>query len=1106
MEEAPPREVPGLPMQQSYVLPFSGRTELALQEYTMAVRAWSQKVECDLADLAALLAIARDHHSVRKAFVVSDLCDFYRQTDISIKQSEGATSSTSHESQEIQRLYEAGGNLPGADEYPRRSLKADLIHSFPTYPFERQYHFPSKDLHLIPQLVHNGMPLLEAASPLEAVRSAVASILRLNPSKVKDDSNVFELGMSSLHSIDLARHLSRTLAKRLSASIVYRLMTIQAIADFLASQKPKGKPSLQEKAEQLVEEFSSPLVGTCREKVPTTDRCTATTVLLTGATGFVGSNLLEQLLQLSSVKVVCLIRGDPLPRLRKVFSQHALDDTILDRKLHSGSLQIVQTTDLSHEYLGCTPDAYSSLTASVDYVVHCAWRMDFNFPVDGFRGDLTTVRSIAQLCASCEKPATLFFASSFSTTMAYGSTVPEAPLPLDLKFSLYQGYAHSKLVAEHILSRLLVASPASFRLRILRIGQVCGHSKTGAWVDNELVPMLLSMLPDQRTMLGEMPDVSWIPSDVCARAICDLVVHETSKQDDQAKLTVHNLANPHIRSWKDVVVDSCDIIGCEVPEFVALPEFVDMLGDADSPMSGKRLLPYFSYTLEAGGLPSHYASLDVSQSAEISNSLKACPPVDITFLRILIGRLFPNMALPIRSTANVLATSPTVFMFGPWSSVHPGMALNTTVSGMVDEFTDMASTILSNKIPHRDHTAMLVRGSALHSQFITLATHIDAIQQLRGLGVNPVAVAGYCFGEFSAAVCRGFLTAREAVELISLRAYAIDHLTSCHTSADAKDCVGAACDAADVEVADRGITMLNVFAPADVVRKQLLRVPSSVPEIAIIVGPTHTVLSGSPEAIQSAEKYYLQEGTKVKTVETHIPFHSAEIEPAIALFTKLLPTLPGSSGSTEHSQISYVSGLTGRVLRMPSLGRSYWLRHMRQTFLFQNVVETISHTFGSSDEEVVVVDLGPGAAVSNMVKRVNCSNLKIVALPDVLVNTTGVAARPLVNGFARKSKPGLEARKTKANGVQNGHAKTQRPGPDKDVSMPKRISICLEVLSELRNHRDTEDVLYETISTLVDSIQFIRLTSMLKDELGVTFPPTAYASSAPIIELLGNLR
>ena len=93
------------------------------------------------------------------------------------------------------------------------------------------------------------------------------------------------------------------------------------------------------------------------------------------------------------------------------------------------------------------------------------------------------------------------------------------------------------------------------------------------------------MLPDQRTMLGEMPDVSWIPSDICARAICDLVVHETSAQEDQANVTVHNLANPHIRSWKDVVVDSCGIIGCEVPEFVALPEFVDMLGDADSPDS-----------------------------------------------------------------------------------------------------------------------------------------------------------------------------------------------------------------------------------------------------------------------------------------------------------------------------------------------------------------------------------------------------------------------------------------------------------------------------------------------------------------------------------------
>ena len=82
---------------------------------------------------------------------------------------------------------------------------------------------------------------------------------------------------------------------------------------------------------------------------------TARTILLTGATGFLGSALLEELLDTSHATIVCLVRPTSAPISRS----------------GTGRIRTI-TGDLSHPRLGLSESRYDELTREVDAVCHAA--------------------------------------------------------------------------------------------------------------------------------------------------------------------------------------------------------------------------------------------------------------------------------------------------------------------------------------------------------------------------------------------------------------------------------------------------------------------------------------------------------------------------------------------------------------------------------------------------------------------------------------------------------------------------------------------------------------------------------------------------------------
>ena len=253
------------------------------------------------------------------------------------------------------------------------------------------------------------------------------------------------------------------------------------------------------------------------------------TVLLTGATGFLGSHILDLLLRTPSQfsKVICHVRADTsslgLARLKNTFLAYGLAAPPEDR------LQVI-VGDLSLPRLGLSQSGWDSLTAEVDVIIHNGARVHWVLDYSSLRASnvLSTVE-LLHLAATGKAKSMIFISSTsvvdteFYTNPTAWAKSLESPIPEadDLAGSakgLATGYGQTKWVCEGLMRDAGARGLAGY---VLRPGYVTGESNRGTTLtDDFLVRILkgcvqLAYFPD----LGRENAVNAMPVDGLAR-IC----------------------------------------------------------------------------------------------------------------------------------------------------------------------------------------------------------------------------------------------------------------------------------------------------------------------------------------------------------------------------------------------------------------------------------------------------------------------------------------------------------------------------------------------------------------------------------------------------------
>ncbi|KAJ5766758.1 uncharacterized protein N7511_004374 [Penicillium nucicola] len=469
-------------------------------------------------------------------------------------------------------------------------------------------------------------PSPDFPSIVEFVRSLLLHVSDIN--SCANDADLYNVGLDSLRTIQLASTLRATGFKDITPQMIYMHPSIDKIAILLnemLSGTKKKTTSRREMIDGLVAKYTNDLPD--QGHVHTMCKTDTLTVALTGSTGSLGSYLLDSLRSDKTVsKVYCLTRDGQVERQQKAFKERGLDATIPDK------VEFIQTS-LGEPQLGIDAVKYKEMLQTVDTFIHNAWRMDFNISVESFEEvHIRAVRNLIDFSLQSAHRTHIHFLSSIGAIggwmLSNGSAIPELPFE-DCDVALRQGYGEAKHICERIC--LAASRTAGVPTSIHRLGQIAGPStETGYWNPQEWIPAIIATsksLGKVPSTLGAFP-VDWVPVDLLSKIVVE-IVHARRKIPLETTLSVFHLVNPIVTTWKSLLKPIHDMYALEE---VGIEQWIEELRRIKIPtredLASKpalKLLGFYQSLVEGEGALS--VPLEMEHTKAASPTMKSLPPI-----------------------------------------------------------------------------------------------------------------------------------------------------------------------------------------------------------------------------------------------------------------------------------------------------------------------------------------------------------------------------------------------------------------------------------------------------------------------------------------------
>ncbi|MEV0263621.1 thioester reductase domain-containing protein [Streptomyces sp. NPDC050617] len=370
-------------------------------------------------------------------------------------------------------------------------------------------------------------------------------------------------------------------------------------------------------------------------------------VLLTGATGFVGAFLLDELLRSTKATVHCLVRADDpetgLARLRAGAERYV--------SLRDGDEKRIVAVpgDLSRPLLGLGEDAFDALAHRVDAIYHNGANVNFIHSYRQLRAaNVGGTQEVLRL--ACRGPLTPV--SHVSTFGVWGvpedltSTFAEDD-DLGRAGRLPNGYLQTKWAAERLV---FAARERGVPVNIYRLGQIMGDSRRGACVTTSFTCAVIKGC----IQFGTAPELDMLvemtPADYVGRAL----VHASKTAGFGQNF---HLLNPE-RITFDALVGYLQRRGWAVgrrpgPEWVA--EFRAGVGLEDNALHP--LIDTISEIVRAGQDSMTYRVDNLRRALDGSGI--SCPPLDDALLDTYFGWMVRTGFLPAPPAESVTAEAVT---------------------------------------------------------------------------------------------------------------------------------------------------------------------------------------------------------------------------------------------------------------------------------------------------------------------------------------------------------------------------------------------------------------------------------------------------------------
>lgn len=396
----------------------------------------------------------------------------------------------------------------------------------------------------------------------QRVKQIVSETMSDKADLLESNTDLFSLGVDSVAGIQIRHRLQGLLGDHdnaLPLTIVDDCGSVDELIQYIrrvrAGQKMEDKSLEQAQAEmkRMVEQYSNFVPSTAAKSAESSIDATENmkrTILLTGATGLLGSHVLSLLARDASVeKVFCLVRGSCADGAHGRVNQ-SLRDRQLPSLQKSCSI-VVLCGEAGKHHLGLNDQIYHEISETVTHIIHLAWPVNFRMKLSSFEESIAGVHNLLSFAiASSRTEAPRFiFCSSVASVMASKAHVIPETISDDLSSATNLGYSQSKWVAEQICVSAAQTTRLKDKISILRVGQLSGNTKTGTWNMKEAWPTLLSTVK----LTGVLPDLpgevlDWLPVDIAAEAVVG-----SSLQPTPSHIIYHLVNGDSPTTWRQML-------------------------------------------------------------------------------------------------------------------------------------------------------------------------------------------------------------------------------------------------------------------------------------------------------------------------------------------------------------------------------------------------------------------------------------------------------------------------------------------------------------------------------------------------------------------------